>query len=218
MRDDVGMSERPQPRSVKIGEDERTGWSSERPRRGSGPPRPPDISVRCRVLTPSDHLRYSPGSLLVIISPSAADRDRFADRMIQNKGSLLSLAKVRALLEGRLPEDEIPTRASEILDAAILKRLQASETVVIAADGLDAAERERYARLAASAKRPRHVILLEAARDDVPEEARAALNDLRRRLDAGELGEEGFQTAVRLGGGSVGELKRIVFQPPPRDD
>ena len=218
MRDDVGMSERPQPRSVKIGEDERTGWSSERPRRDSGPPRPPDISVRCRVLTPSDHLRYSPGSLLVIISASAADRDRFADRMIQNKGSLLSLAKVRALLEGRLPEEEIPARASEILDAAILKRLQASETVVIAADGLEAAERERYARLAASAKRPRHVILLEAAREDVPEEARAALNDLRRRLDASELGEEGFQTAVRLGGGSVGELKRIVFQPPPRDD
>jgi predicted kinase len=218
MRDDVGMEDRPPPRSVKIGEDERTGWSSERPRRGSGPPRPPDISVRCRVLSPSDHLRYSPGSLLVIVSPSADERDRFAERMITNRGSLLSLGKVRALLEGRVPDEEIAPRATEILDAAILKRLQANETVVVAADSMEPAERERYARLAASAKRPRHVMLLEAAREDVPEEARATLNELRRRLDTGELGEEGFQTAVRLGGGSVTELKRILFQPPPRDE
>jgi hypothetical protein len=27
---------------------------------------------------------------------------------------------------------------------------------------------------------------------------------------------EGFQTAMRLGGSSVGELKRIVFQPAPQ--
>jgi predicted kinase len=218
MRDDVPMSDRPPPRSIKIGEDERTGWSSERPRRDSGPPRPPDISVRCRVLTPSDHLRYSPGSLLVIVSPSATERDRFAERMIQNRGSLLSLDKVRALLEGRVAEQEMAQRAQEILDAAILKRLQAGETVVIAAEGMEAGERERYARMAAGTRRPRHLLLLEAARGDVQDDDRAALNELRRRLDAGELGAEGFQTAVRLGGGSVHELKRIVFQRPPRDD
>ena len=72
--------------------------------------------------------------------------------------------------------------------------------------------------MAAAAKRPRHLILLEVARADVPEEDRAALNELRRRLDAGELGAEGFQTAVRVGGQSVSELKRIVFEYPPRDD
>jgi hypothetical protein len=52
----------------------------------------------------------------------------------------------------------------------------------------------------------------------VQEEDRPALNELRRRLDAGELGQEGFQTALRLGGGSVRELKRLVFRPAPRDD
>ena len=46
----------------------------------------------------------------------------------------------------------------------------------------------------------------------------APLNELRRRLDAGELGAEGFDTALRLGGDSIGELKRIVFRPAPRDD
>jgi predicted kinase len=156
--------------------------------------------------------------MLVIVSPSATERDRFAERMIPNRGSVLSLDKVRALLAGRLAEEEVAGRAQEILDAAILKRLQAGETVVIAANGMDADERERYARMGAGARRPRHLLLLEAAREDVQDDDRAALNELRRRLDAGELGAEGFQTAVRIGGGSVHELKRILFQHPPRDE
>ena len=52
---------RPPARSVKIGEDERTGWSSDRPRRDGAPPRPADLTVHCRVLAPADRLRYSPG-------------------------------------------------------------------------------------------------------------------------------------------------------------
>jgi predicted kinase len=169
------------------------------------------------VLTPSDHLRYSPGSLLVIVSASAAERGRFTERLIDSR-ALVSLDKVRALLAGRLSDEEIADRASEILDAAVLKRLQANQTVAIAADGLDADERERYVRMAAEAKRPRHLILLEAAKGDVDESDLATLNELRRRLDAGELGAEGFQTAVRIGGEAVFELKRIVFRPQPRDE
>jgi predicted kinase len=211
------VAEQPSTRSVKISDDERRGWSSDRPRRDGGPARPPDVSVRCRVLEPSDHLRYSPGSLLVIVSASAADRDRFAERLIGNR-SLLSLGKVRSLLEGKLGDDEIAQRAPEILDAAVMKRLEAGETVTIAAESLEADERERYVRMAAAAKRPRHLLLLEAGREDVDPDHRTTLNELRRRLDAGELGAEGFQTAVRIGGSSVDELKRIVFQHPPRDD
>jgi hypothetical protein len=211
------MNDKPSTRSVKIPEDERLGWSSERPRRDGAPPRPPDLTVRSRVLAPTDELRYSPGSLLVIVSVSATERNGFAERLIDSR-ALLSLDKVRALLEGRISDEELADRATEILDAAVLKRLQANQTVVIAADGLDAAERERYVRMAAEAKRPRHLILLEIGKDGVDEGDRATLNDLRRRLDAGELGAEGFQTAVRIGGDSVFELKRIVFRPPPRDD
>jgi predicted kinase len=212
------MAEQPTTRSVKIGEDERTGWSSERPRRSGGPARPPDISVRCKVLAPSDHVRYSPGSMLLIVCPSVTERDRFTTSMITNKAALLSLGKVRELLAGRVEDEELDARAQEVLDAAVTKRLGANETVVIAAEGTTAEERERYARMAAAAKRARHLILLEAARQDVPEEERASLNELRRRLDAGELGAEGFQTAMRLGGQSISELKRIVFEYPPRED
>jgi predicted kinase len=155
---------------------------------------------------------------LVVVSASAADRDRFVARLIDNKGALLSLEKVRGLLAGRVAEEELEERAAELLDAAVQKRLEAGETVVIPAEGIGADEREHFARMASRLKRPRHVILLETARDQVADEDRRELNDLRRRLDAGELGGEGFQTAMRLSGASAAELKRIVFQPAPRDD
>jgi hypothetical protein len=212
------MTNQPNARSVKISEDERTGWSSDRPRRGGGPPRPADVSARCRVLRPADQLRYSPGSLLVIVSPSPDARDHFASRLIQQRGVLLSLGKVRGLLAGRVPDEEIDARAAELLQAAVVKRLEAGDTVAIVAEGLSAEEREPFVRAAAGFRRPRHAILIEAGRDAVAEEDRDALNDLRRRLDAGLLGEEGFQTALRVSGDSVSELKRIDFQPPPRDD
>ena len=211
------MSNPPGSRSVKIPSDERGGWSSDRPR-GDGRPRPPDISARCRVLSPSDSLRYSPGSLLVLVSASPAERDRFAQRLIEDRAALLSLDKVRGLLAGRVAEHEVEAHAAELLDAAVLKRLGASETVVLAAEGLGTEGRERFVRMAARAQRPRHLILLETGRDQVAEEDRPALNDLRRALDAGRLGAEGFQTALRLGGASTSEVKRLVFRPAPRDD
>lgn len=215
---DGGVPDPAQPRSVKIGSDERTGWSSERPRRDGAPPRPPDISVRSRVLTPSDRLRYSPGSLLLIVGAAASEPAIFADRVIEERGAVLSLPKVRALLAGRVAQDELESRADQLLNAAALKRLTAGETVVVPLEGFDAAERERYVRLAHGLRRPRHLILLETQRDKVLDEERPALDDLRRTLDAGELGLEGFQTAMRLGGNALAELNRIVFQPAPRED
>ncbi|MEA2270202.1 MAG: hypothetical protein QOD55_1894 [Solirubrobacteraceae bacterium] len=206
------------PRSIKISNDERGGWSSDRPRREGAPPRPADVSVRSRVLRPADRLRYTPGSLVVLVSTARAERDRFAERVLEDRAVLLSLDRVRALLAGRVPDEEIEARADELLDAAVGKRLTANQSVVLAADGLDAAERERFVRLAARAQRPRHLILLEHGRDQVAEEDRAVLNELRRALDAGELGAEGFHTVLRLGGTAISEVKRVLFRPPPRDE
>jgi hypothetical protein len=204
-----------EPRSVRISEDERGGWSSDRPRKG--PPREQDVSVRGRVLKPTDLLRYSPGSLLMIVSPSVPIRERFAQRLIEQKNALISLQKVRDLIAGRVPEDQMDEKAVELMDAAVAKRLEAGETVVITA-GVAPDERERHVKVAARLRRPRHLILLEAPRDEVPEEDRAPLNDLRRRLDAGELGADGFHSSLRLGGEAPAELKRLVFRPEPRDE
>jgi hypothetical protein len=206
------------PRSVKIGDDERLGWSSERPRREGGPTRPADISTRSRVLSPAEALRYAPGSLLVIVSASIDDANAFVDRLVQSRGAILSLQKVRALLQGRVEETELETRAQELLAGAVAKRLEANDTVVLIADSLDVEAREPFVRLAAAAGRPRHVILLEPAGIDVSDDDRAVLTDLRRRLAASELGQEGFQTALRLAGTSIAELKRLDFRPAPRDD
>ena len=206
------------PRSVKIGDDERLGWSSERPRRDSGPPRPVDISTRNRVLKPSEELMYSPGSLVVVASGAPAEADSFVNRLVQQKGALFSMNKVRALLDGRVGEAELETRAHELLTSVIAKRLEAGETVVLVAETLDPDEREPFVRLAAASSRPRHLVLFEPAGVDLDDEAKAALSDLRRRLTGGELGQEGFQTSLRLAGKTIGEVKRLDFQRPSRDD
>ena len=205
-------------RSVKIGAEERTGWSSDRPRKDGGRPREADVSVRGRVLRPSDRLRYSPGSLLVVVSASKSAREDFVARTVEAKNAILSLDKVRALLACRVAEEEMEERGRQLLAAAVAKRLQADESVVVLPDGLDPAEREVFVRLADRLRKPRHLILLEASREEVSEEDAPALNALRRALDAGELGAEGFHTSLRLGGTAASEVNRIVFRPEQRDD
>jgi hypothetical protein len=211
------MSSRPPGRSVKISEDERGGWSSDRPRR-DGPPRPADLTVHCRVLRPADRLRYSPGSLLIVSSASPAEMDAFLERLIEDRAAVFSLRKVKGLLQGRVSEEELEDRARELLASAVQKRLEGRQTVVLASEGFTPEEREPFLRAAAAQRRPRHLILIETARENVSEEDLAPLNELRRALDAGELGNEGIQTALRLGGGSAAEVKRILFRPPPRED
>jgi hypothetical protein len=206
------------PRSVKIGEDERLGWSSERPRREGGPARPADISTRNRLQRPSEELIYSPGSLLVIVSSAPDEAEGFVNRLVQQKGAVFSMNKVRGLLQGRVAEEELEERAAELLANAVQKRLENSETVVFLAETLEPEEREPYVRAAAAAGRPRHIILFEPAGVDLDEDGKALLSDLRRRLTAGELGQEGLQTSLRLAGSSIGEVKRLDFQRPSRDD
>ncbi|HYZ29785.1 MAG TPA: hypothetical protein VE570_12055 [Thermoleophilaceae bacterium] len=212
------MEQGSKPRSVKIGDEERLGWSSERPRREGGPQRPADISTRNRVLRPSEELLYSPGSLVVFASSAPREADAFVNRLVQSKGALFSMSKVRTLLQGRVGEAELEVRAQELLISAVAKRLEAGETVVFVTETLAAEEREPFVRMAAAAGRPRHLVLFEPAGVELDDETRAALSDLRRRLTAGELGQEGFQTSLRLAGTTIGEVRRIDFQRPSRDE
>ncbi|MGI8750230.1 MAG: hypothetical protein ACR2J6_06750 [Thermoleophilaceae bacterium] len=210
------MPNPPSSRSIKIDQDERGGWSSDRPRRDGAPPRPANVAVRGRALRPSALLRYSPGSLVLIVSGSAHAREELAQRVVEDKAALLSLAKVRSLLAARGMEDD--EKALQLLDATVAKRLAAGDSVALVAEDLDATERERYVRMASANRRPCHLVLVEATRDQVADEDRDALNRLRRALDAGELGSEGFNTFLRLGGASLAEVKRLVFRAPQADD
>jgi predicted kinase len=208
------------PRSVKIGENERGGWSSERPRRPGEPERPPrqaDVSVRGRVLAPSDRIRYAPGSLLIVLSADHSTREAFCARVLEDTNVLLSMARLRRLLAGRVAEEQVEDKARQLLDATATKRLAAGQTVVLALEGFDPEEREKYVRLAHAHRRPRHLVFVEVAKDKVPDEERATVDAFRTALDAGELGQEGFATSLRLGGNAVAETKKIVFSPPPED-
>ncbi len=212
------MNDRTPARSVKIGADERTGWSSERPQREGSQPRPADVSGSCRVLAPTDRMRYSPGSLVVIVGATGSEREAFADRVVEERGAVLSPARVRALLQGRVATEQLGARARELLDAAVAKRLTAGQSVVVPADDLDPEPRSAWVRAAHASRRPRHLILLDSGRDQELDGDRAQLDELRRALDAGELGREGFQTALRLGGSARSELKRIVFARRPPEE
>lgn len=209
------MPEPSAPRSVKIGADERTGWSSDRPRRGNAPERKPDISVRGRVLEPTDRLRYTPGSLVLVAAPDAGDAERYLAGILEDRAALITPDRVRRLLSGRVPAEQLDEQARTVLAAAVNKRLAGGDGTVLLLEGFDPEEREHWLRAAAALRRPRHLILLDGPADD---EARDALGALRKALMAGALGEEGFHTAIRLGGSSAAEVKRLVFRAPKRDD
>ena len=66
---------------------------------------------------------YSPGSLVVVASSAPDEAESFVNRMVQQKGALFSLNKVRGLLQGRVGEDELESRAQELLTNAVAKRL-----------------------------------------------------------------------------------------------
>src|SRR5438445_7533667 len=157
------MSSQPSQRSVKISADERTGWSSDRPRR-DGAPRPANLFVHCRVLRPGERLRYSPGSLLVVACASELEREAFLARVIEDRAAVLTPAKVRELLSGRVAPEELDERAQQLLETAARKRLESKQTVVLGPDGLEPAEREPFVRAASELGRPRHLILLGTAR------------------------------------------------------
>ena len=98
------------PRSIKIGDNERGGWSSDRPRRpgeSERPPRKVDVSVRGRVLSPTDRMRYSPGSLVLIACADPVLRARFTQRVIEEQSTVFSMDKLRPLRKGRVPDAEL---------------------------------------------------------------------------------------------------------------
>ena len=154
----------------------------------------------------------------MIVGSTVSEPSKFADRVIEERGAVLAPDKVRALITGRVPAEELDARADELLVAAVTKRLQDGLSVVVPLEGFDRETRERFTRLAHGFRRPRHLVLLDAARNEISDDERPALDELRRALDAGETGLEGFQTAMRLGGNARSELKRIVFAALPRDD
>ena len=211
-----------EPRSVKISDNERGGWSSDRPRRpgeAERPPRKVDVSVRGRVLSPPTGCATRPGSLVLIACADPQQRARFTARVIDEQSAVLSADKVRGLLRGQGPGR--PARGQGA-GAAGRRRVQALRR---RADRRGPA-RGRWPPRSASAScgSPRRTAgraiscSSRCPRTPSPTRTRSSLGELRTALNAGELGQEGFMTSLRLGGHVIEELKKIVFAPPPADD
>ena len=207
---------RPGSRSVKIGADERTA--------GPGSPAP-----RRRSRAPAEHLcalsRAGAGRPPALLAGQPRGRDlglRARPRRLRgaaDRGSReLAVAGQGARPAGgaRARAEELEARAQELLAAAVSKRLENRDTVVLAAESLEAQERERFVRIAAALKRPRHLILLETARDQVSEEhlpdaQRAAPRARRRRAGRGGLSDRaspGRRQRRARSSGSCSALRR----------
>ena len=103
---------------------------------------------------------------MIVLSADQSTREAFCARVLEDTNVLLSMARLRRLLAGRVAEEQIDEKARQLLDATATKRLGAGQTVVIALEGFDAAERERYVRLAHANRRPRHLVFVEVAQGE----------------------------------------------------
>ena len=128
---------------------------------------------------------------MLIVGAAASEPERFAQRVVEEGRRSSRLRKsTRCLPDGSRRATR--GRSREVFEATILKRLKTAQRVVVAIPRFDASEPERLVRLAHGQRRPRNLILIETSRDQVLEEKRPGLDELRRALDAGELGLDGF--------------------------
>ena len=123
------------------------------------------------MLRPGDRLRYSPGSLLIVCCASSEQLEAFLERLVDDRATVLTRSRVLQLLAGRVPPEEIEQRADELLLLTAGKRLESRLTVVLGLQDMSAAAREPFVARASELRRPRHLILLEVARELVDEEA-----------------------------------------------
>lgn len=219
-------------RRVKIDSSERMAYSSDAPRpRKEGSKKShqgPRFSVnrkRCRVLQPDDKLVYPHSCLVIVTGPSGAGKSSWAQRLFP-QGSVLSLEKMRELISGDAHDEEVTPKAQELLQTVIRKRLEARRTVVITMAALTPEERIEWVALAQEAKRSAHLVVLDATKEncvnaqteasqptpeDVIENEVANLAVTRKSLVKGELGQEGFSSAILLTQPVASKVKKITL-------
>ena len=198
-------------RSVKIGSDERTGWSSERPRREGEPERPAPRRRRARAAASSprtDRLRYAPGSLLLVVgADTPAERGASPAASSRSPARCCRWPRSAPCCRGASPPRSSRPKASALLDATAAKRLAAGDSVVDPGRG----------------PRPRDARALRAHGPCAPAPAPSASSSRRARIGPGGRPRHaarpaqrarrrgprrgGFFTALRLGGNTIREFE-----------
>jgi predicted kinase len=214
-------------RSVKIGDQERSAYSSDRTRRGEpigdrDEERGQSVRrARGRRLNPSNRISYSPSSVIVLAGAAGVGKTTFADRLF-DKGSVavLSIAKIQRMIAGAPEGPEARAQAVSLIGQVAAQRLRAGQSVVIDGRALDPEERRELVLVAQRARRPAHLIFLEGSREQL-EQGGASEQDiehdlpltgeLRRAVEQDRLGEEGFSTVLTLTRRAAEQVRQIGF-------
>jgi hypothetical protein len=198
-------------RSVKIGADERTGWSSERPqRKSSGPGRPPRPAGRALAVAASDTLSFPSGSLVIVTGADAAAVRRLVGRLLPRPAVISYDALARAVAEKVSPA-QVGEVTLRLVRNRVAERQAEGQATVIATGDLSVELRSALAALA-DRRAGSHLVVLDAGRKAVGDDERfEALRAVAAAARSGEIGAEGFSTATVLGRVDLDKVTAIEF-------
>jgi hypothetical protein len=198
-------------RSVKIGADERTGWSSDRPQRaGSGPGRPPRPAGRALAVAASDTLSFPSGSLVVFTGADAVTVHRLVARLLPRPALISYDTLARAVAE-KVPLEQVGEVTLRLVGKRVAERQAEGQATVIETGELSAELRSALAALA-DRRAGSHLVVLDAGRKAVGDDERfEQLRVVVAGARSGEIGAEGFSTAVVLGRIDLDKVTGIEF-------
>ena len=202
-------------RSVKIGADETSGWSSDRPRRAAGSGRPPRPSGRAMVLAAGDALSFPNGSLVLFTGADATTLHRFAARLLP-RPMLVSYDQLARAVAAKVEADKVPAITLQLLSKAVRERLAEGQAVVVETTDLSSELRTALAALAGPPAGS-HLVVLDSGRKAVGDDARfEELRAVATQARSGEIGSEGFSTVVVLGRSDLDKVTEVEFTQPRR--
>lgn len=201
-------------RSVKIGADERTGWSSERPeRKSSGPGRPPRPEGRALNVAASDTLSFPNGSLVVFTGADPITVHRLVARMLPRPALISYDALARQVAE-KVPAEQVGEVTLRLITKRVEERKAEGQATVIETGDLSSELRTALARLA-DRRAGSHLVVLDSGRRAVGDDERfEALRAVVSGARSGEIGSEGFSTAMVLGRVDLDKVTAIEFVAP----
>jgi hypothetical protein len=197
-------------RSIKIGADEKSGWSSDRPHRAAGKGRPPRPQGRAMVLSAGDALSFPTGSLVLFTGADPVTLHRFVGRLLP-RPMVINYDQLARAVATKVPAEKVAAITLQLVGKRIGERLAEGQAVVIeTADGTSDLRRA----IAALAGPPAgsHLVVLDSGRKAVADEQRfEALRALATQARSGEIGSEGFSTVVVLGRLDLDQVTEVEF-------
>jgi hypothetical protein len=201
-------------RSVKIGADERTGWSSERPeRKSSGPGRPPRPAGKALTVKASDTLSFPNASLVVFTGADPITVHRLVARMLP-KPALISYDTLARAVAEKVPAERVGEVTLQLVAKRVNERRAEGQATVIETGDLSTELRTALAALA-DRRAGSHLVVLDSGRKAVDDDERFdQLRTVVTGARSGEIGSEGFSTVMVLGRVDLDKVTGIEFVAP----